>query len=110
MALYGHDAVAGFGMAARLEGLTLLAMMSLSAAMTPFTGQNFGAGRLDRVREGVSFAYRFSLIYGACIAVFMFVAGGLLTDLVRPRARGARRRAAPDAHRARSATWRSAAP
>ena len=28
-----------------------MAMMSLSAALTPFTGQNFGAGRLDRVRR-----------------------------------------------------------
>jgi putative MATE family efflux protein len=81
VALYGHDAVAGFGMAGRLEGLTLLAFMSLSAAMTPFTGQNFGAGRLDRVRAGVNFAYRFSLIYGACIAAVMIVAGSLLADL-----------------------------
>ncbi len=91
VALYGHDAVAGFGMAARIEGLTLMAMMSLSAAMTPFTGQNFGAGKLDRVSEGVRFAYRFSLMYGACIAVFMFVAGGLLTNLfgLEPGARDA---------------------
>jgi len=81
VASYGHDAVAGFGMAARLEGLTLMALMALSAAMTPFTGQNFGAGRLDRVREGVDFAYRFSLIYGAVIAVIMFAGGGLFADL-----------------------------
>ncbi len=80
VARYGHDAVAGFGMAARVEGLTLMAMMALSAAMTPFTGQNFGAGRLDRVREGVSFAYRFSLLYGIGIAILMFVGGGLLAD------------------------------
>jgi putative MATE family efflux protein len=79
VARYGHDAVAGFGMAARVEGLTAMALMSLSAAMTPFTGQNFGAGQLDRVREGMNFAYRFSLVYGAVMAVIMFVAGGLLT-------------------------------
>lgn len=91
VAFYGHHAVAGFGMAARLEGLTLLAMMSLSAAMTPFTGQNYGAGNLERVREGVRFAYRFSLIYGTCMAVFMFVAGGWLTELfdLEPEAREA---------------------
>jgi len=91
VAFYGHGAVAGFGMAARIEGLTLMAMMALSAAMTPFTGQNFGAGRLDRVREGVSFAYRFSLIYGASAAVILFAAGGLLTDLfgLEPEARDA---------------------
>jgi putative MATE family efflux protein len=80
VASYGHEAVAGFGMAARVEGLTLMALMALSAAMTPFTGQNFGAGRLDRVRDGMSFAYRFALIYGLCVAAILFLAGGLLTS------------------------------
>ena len=91
VALYGHNAVAGFGMAARVEGLSLMAMMALSAAMTPFTGQNYGAGHLDRVREGMNFAYRFSLLYGVSVAVIMFAAGGLLTDLfgLEPEAREA---------------------
>jgi len=53
IASFGQAQVAGFGMASRLEGVTMLAMMGLSAAMTPFTGQNFGARRLDRIREGV---------------------------------------------------------
>ena len=81
IASFGQASVAGFGMASRLEGMSMLAMMGLSAAMTPFTGQNFGAKRLDRVREGVNFAYRFSLVYGISIAVFMQLFGGLITDL-----------------------------
>lgn len=80
VARYGQDAVAGFGMAARVEGLTLMATMALSAAMTPFVGQNFGAGRLDRVREGMTFAYRFALVYGVCIAVLLFAGSGLLAN------------------------------
>lgn len=81
IASFGQASVAGFGMASRMEGMSMLAMMSLSAAMTPFTGQNFGAKRLDRVREGVNFAYRFSLIYGLSIAAFMQLFGGLIADL-----------------------------
>jgi putative MATE family efflux protein len=81
IASFGQASVAGFGMASRLEGMSMLAMMGLSAAMTPFTGQNFGAKRLDRVREGVNFAYKFSLVYGLSIAVFMQLFGGLITDL-----------------------------
>jgi Na+-driven multidrug efflux pump len=68
-------------MAARIEGLMLMALMSLSAAMTPFTGQNFGAKNLERVRDGMNFAYRFCLVYGACVAVFLFVASGMLADV-----------------------------
>ncbi len=81
IATFGQESVAGYGMASRLEGMSLLAMMALSAAMTPFTGQNFGAGRLDRVRQGVSFAYRFSLVYGISVAIFMQLFGGAITDL-----------------------------
>jgi putative MATE family efflux protein len=79
VAKFGHDAVAGFGLASRVEGLTVLAFMALSAAMTPFTGQNFGAKRLDRVEEGVRFAYRFAWMYGAGVAVFMWLFAGLIT-------------------------------
>ncbi|MBN8279385.1 MAG: MATE family efflux transporter [Gammaproteobacteria bacterium] len=81
IARFGPESVAGFGVASRLEGLTLLAMMALSAAMTPFVGQNFGAKRLDRIREGVNFAYRFSLFYGATVLVIMLVFGRLITSL-----------------------------
>jgi putative MATE family efflux protein len=81
VALYGHEAVAGFGIASRVEGLTAMALMALSAAMTPFTGQNFGARRFDRVEAGVNFAFRFSWIYGGCVAVAMWLLGWLLVDL-----------------------------
>jgi putative MATE family efflux protein len=91
VAKYGHGAVAGFGLASRVEGLSVLALMSLSAAMTPYTGQNFGARRLDRVEGGVNFAYRFSWIYGGILAVVMWLLGHFLVDLfqVEPAAREA---------------------
>jgi Na+-driven multidrug efflux pump len=81
IATFGQTAVAGFGLASRIEGLSLLAMMALSAAMTPFVGQNFGARRLDRVGEGIRFAYRFSLFYGLAIGAFMLLFGGFIVDL-----------------------------
>jgi Na+-driven multidrug efflux pump len=77
IASFGQEAVAGFGVASRLEGLTLLAMMALSAAMTPFVGQNFGAKR--RPGAGGEFAYRFSLLYGVSMAAFMLIFGGSRT-------------------------------
>jgi putative MATE family efflux protein len=81
VARYGHEAVAGFGLASRVEGLSALALMALSAALTPFAGQNFGAKRFDRVREGVNFAFRFSWMYGAAVALFMWLLGWVLVDL-----------------------------
>lgn len=68
---YGQSAVAGFGVASRLEALTIMAFMALSAGMTPFVGQNFGAGRLDRIRDGMAWAYRFSVGYGVAVAAVL---------------------------------------
>ena len=49
---YGQSAVAGFGVASRLEGLTMMALMALSAGMTPFVGQNYGAGSWNGSARG----------------------------------------------------------
>ncbi len=84
VASFGQEAVAGFGVASRLEGLTLMAIMALGAATTPFVGQNFGAGQYDRVMSGVRWCYRFSLIYGliaaATLAVIAGTIAGFFTD------------------------------
>ena len=41
-----------------------MALMALGAAITPFSGQNFGAGNYDRVMAGASYAWRWSTCYG----------------------------------------------
>ena len=71
VAQFGQEAVAGFGVASRMEGLSLLAMMALGGAVTPFIGQNFGAQRYDRVRDGVRWCQRFSVIYGLTVATIL---------------------------------------
>ena len=68
VAQFGQEAVAGFGVASRLEGLTLIALMALSAAVTPFVGQNFGGQQYERVLAGVRWCNRFSLGYGLLVA------------------------------------------
>jgi len=81
VAQFGQEAVAGFGVASRVEGLTLIALMALSAATTPFVGQNFGAEKYDRVQEGVNWAFRFSLFYGLAIAGVLALSSNLITGL-----------------------------
>ena len=57
VATYGAPAVAGFGAGARLESLASIVILALSMSLPPFISQNFGAGRMDRVRS----AYRQAL-------------------------------------------------
>lgn len=76
VASYGAAAVAGYGVATRVEFFSLAALNALSSVIGPFVGQNLGAGKLDRVREGFSVAGRFSLAVGmGMFVVFLFLAG-----------------------------------
>jgi len=50
---FGSDAVAGFGVGVRIEGLFEQSFTGFGAGITTYCGQNIGAGRIDRIREGV---------------------------------------------------------
>lgn len=70
---FGNEAVAASGAATRLESFAFVVPMALGISLTPFVSQNFGAERLDRIREARSIATRFALLYGAVVAVLFFV-------------------------------------
>ncbi|MBT8421996.1 MAG: MATE family efflux transporter, partial [Gammaproteobacteria bacterium] len=72
VAEFGQEAVAGFGVASRIEGVSLMALMALGAAITPFAGQNYGAGQYDRVMAGARYAWRWSTFYGLAVALVLF--------------------------------------
>ena len=48
---FGPAAQAGFGIGGRVMQALFLPVVAIAFAATPVAGQNFGAGRLDRVRE-----------------------------------------------------------
>lgn len=72
---YGAAAVAGYGVATRIEFFSLAALNALSSVVPAFIGQNFGAGKIDRVREGFREARNFSFyVGGAFFLVYLFLA------------------------------------
>ncbi len=73
VASFGMLAVAGFGIAARIESFALIFIMALSLVITPFAGQNFGARKIDRIRQGVGYAITLSLLWGMVVLVVFFV-------------------------------------
>ena len=66
---YGSMVVAAFTATSRIEQLVQQPFNSLGMALSTFTGQNMGAGRLDRVKK----AFRNSVILIAGFSVFMFI-------------------------------------
>ena len=55
---FGPDAIAGMTLYAKLEGCLYLPAFSYGIALTGFVGQNYGAGRPDRVRDAVKLSIR----------------------------------------------------
>ncbi len=78
---FGVDAVAGFGVAMRIEPIFLIPFYALSAVSSPFFGQNFGAGRFDRLREARRVIARFCLAFGLLLAVLLTLIARPLTGL-----------------------------
>lgn len=62
---FGEQAVAAYGIGTRVEQIALLPVMGLNISTLALTAQNFGAKRIDRIRETV----RVSLRYGVLLAV-----------------------------------------
>lgn len=60
----GAEAVAGYGIAGRIEAVALVPMMALGAALAPFAGQNWGAQKFDRVARGVYGGFTLALGWG----------------------------------------------
>lgn len=84
LASYGEEVVAGFGVASRIEMVAIIPMIALNSVIGPFVGQNFGAGRLDRVRDGVRKGVAFTVAYGLFCAGLLAATAGILSPLFDP--------------------------
>jgi len=64
---FGTDTIAAYTIAGRIDSFALLPAMNFSMALTVFVGQNIGANRLDRVREG----YKTTLLMNTLISIVL---------------------------------------
>lgn len=71
---FGTDTLTAYGAAGKIDTLITQAVLTLSSALAAFCGQNIGAGRLERVRQGVRFTMKVNIGFGllAYLAVFCF--------------------------------------
>jgi len=77
IASYGTDAVAGFGIATKIEFFALSVVNAFVAIVPVYVGQNFGAKKIDRIKKALSSSEKFSVLNG----VILFV---ILAILARP--------------------------
>ena len=81
IARFGPDAVAGFGVASRIESLMLVMYYALSAIIGPFVGQNFSAGKEDRILRALWLCTAFCIGSGLAIAGLLASMSGWLPGL-----------------------------
>ncbi len=82
LASHGEVVVAGFGVATRIEAVSIMLLFALSGSIGPFVGQNWGAGRVDRVQEGMTVSYGFCLLWGLTAALLVSVFGATFAGWV----------------------------
>lgn len=81
IATFGPQAVAGFGVASRIESLVLVMYYALSAVIGPFVGQNLSAGKPERILEALRLCMWFCVVSGLAIAALLALASGYLPTL-----------------------------
>lgn len=76
---WGTDVIAGYSAAIRVDNLAVIPSMNFAMALTSFTGQNVGAGRMDRVHRGLKMTLLYSSITCVLItAVIVFFGSDIL--------------------------------
>ncbi len=78
---FGDSTVAAFGVGARIEPIATLLVLAISSSLPPLISQNYGAGRLDRIKEAYRIATRFILIWQLIIYLLLAVGAGILASI-----------------------------
>lgn len=68
---FGANAIAGFGAYMKVDGFNVLPVTSFGMAATTFVGQNFGAGKLERVKRGMWMTLGIGILYTIITGVLL---------------------------------------
>ncbi|MGI6027780.1 MAG: MATE family efflux transporter [Candidatus Heteroscillospira sp.] len=68
---FGTAAMAGFGAYMKIDGFNILPITSFSMAVTTFTGQNYGAGKFDRVKKGMFVTMMMGIVYTLALGALL---------------------------------------
>ncbi len=77
-ATYGEEAVAAFGVGSRIESIACLVVLALSMTLPAFISQNFGASKMDRVKESYITSIKFVMLW----QIFIYLVLVLLAPVI----------------------------
>lgn len=71
--LFGATAVAAYSAASKITTLMMQGVMSLGQTMATYSGQNFGAQRIARIRQGVRASLIMDVIYSVAAGLLVYI-------------------------------------
>ena len=81
VASYGAPAVAAFGVATRIDLFAMTVVMALSSILGPYIGQNLGAQKPERVKEGINKGHILSVVWGIIALLILGFTGRFIAPL-----------------------------
>ena len=78
---YDDAFVSGFTAANKIDSFAFMPITSFASAATTFVGQNVGAGRMDRVRQGTRSAIILAITVSVAICLLIYPLSGFLMSL-----------------------------
>jgi putative MATE family efflux protein len=81
---FGAQAVAVSRIGSQVESLSWLLGGGFGSAMVAFIGQNYGAGKWERISKGVKISAMLMAAWGVLVTVFLWTLGGLVFSFMLP--------------------------
>ena len=78
---FGETVMAAYTAASRIGTLALMPVETIASSLSVYAGQNHGAGKLGRIRQGIRAALLLSLGVSAAMAALLLAGGGALARL-----------------------------
>lgn len=83
---FGAVVMAAFSVAVKIDTFAYMPVQDFGNAFSTFVAQNYGAGKKERIREGLRCAVRAALVFGVGVSVIVFLsARPLMLIFVKPQ-------------------------
>ena len=79
--IYGATYMAGFSAAGKIQNIIGMVAVSMGATIATYVGQNRGADRMDRVKQGVKYSWIMLLIWSGIEMLLVYLGGKYFTYL-----------------------------
>lgn len=94
---FGESVIGAFTASSQMELLVQQIYAALGTAMVTYTGQNIGAGKTERIKQGMQSAMAISVVVSVILAIIFWIGGNMImgifvsdTEIISLAAKGIR--------------------